>query len=374
MTRPTKERKPKGRSVKKTIIEETLPEREEINEGPTELDFNLEEVRTTEALAEILEQFPDAGITVKIFDQSGAYRFTPPDPRNIDPELIRKRCGAGNFVGRIYINGKYRQPIDIPIGEINPDPNDPQKTTPGDSHSQFLEKLLLTILAREPQTPANGNPAPTLLEVVQSLSAVDQLRGKQESTLDTFIKGIEIGKGMGDGGGAFDWKQELFRLVAGNAPTILDGVQALVGQVGQRRNPPPPSPPVTVAAPPPEGEPEGEQTVIPEIYYKEGIAFVKGRLLAGMDPDTIINWVYDNRDVQTYQPFLTAILREPFEYFEKIDAEIGQEPFRSKFLAIHNGIRSLFNEEYDMGLDSGGQSGNTSDPSSNGKPKPGGVN
>ena len=365
MTRATKERSPaKKARTKKTIIEEVLPERDdELEDGPTELDFNLEEVRTTEALAEVLEQFPDAGIIVKIYDQGGAYRFTPPDPRNIDPELIRKRCGAGNFVGRVYINGKYRQSIDIPIGEINPDTNEPQKGTPGDSHSQFLEKLLLTILAREQGTPSAGH-APTLPELVTSLSGLDALRGKQESTLETFIKGLEIGRGMDSGGGAFNWKEELFRLVSHNAPSLLEGVQTLLGQ---RRTPPPPEPPPVTAANPPEGE-EGKP-VLPQAYFVEGLKFLKQRLIAGMDTETIINWVYDNRDVETYQPFLTEILRQPFEYFEKIDAEIGQEPFKSKFIAIYNGIRSLFNEEYEMELDSRGNDGNPLDSGSNGKPK-----
>lgn len=369
MTRPTKPREPaakKGRT-KKTIIEEILPAGSgDEPEGPTELDFNLEEVRDTEKLFEVLEQFPDAGITVKIYDQSGAYRFTPPDPQHIDEELIRKRCGSGAFVGRVYVDGKYRQSIDIPIGEVNPDPNEPSKPVAVDNHSQFLEKMLLTLLARE--NPAPAAHVPSITELVTSLAGIDALRGKQESGMEMFIKGMTMGRDMSDSGGDFNWKQELFRLISTNAPALLTGVEAIVGGRLPTTPPPPTTPPATIPNPEPQ-----EQPVNAEMYYKEGISYVKQRLLAGMDPDTIINWVYDNRDVPTYQPFLTVILREPFEFFEKIDAEIGQEPFRSKFMAIHNGIRSLFNEEYEMGLDTGRDGGDTGNPGSNGKPKPSGV-
>jgi len=368
MTRPAKERKP--RAKKTTTVVEEIPTQEIEDEGPSELDFNLEEVRDTEKLTEVLDQFPDAGITVKIYDQHGAYRFTPPDPRNIDPELIRLRCGAGNFVGRVYVNGKYRQSIDIPIGEVNPDPNAPKSAPVVDSHSAysaFLEKMLLTLLARE--TPhIENNKAPSLTDMVQSLGVLDGLRGKQESGLEMYIKGMEMGRGL-DSGGVFDWKEQLFRIVAQNAPALMDGVSAIIGGAGNR-NKVPPNPIPQNAAPPNPAEipPEEKPVQIPDAYFKEGIAFIKQRLLAGMETDTIINWVYDNRDDQSYQPFLKEILSKPFEFFVKLDEEISNEPFRSKFLAIYNGIRSLFNEEYEMELDTGGSGGNPDNSGSNGKP------
>ena len=364
MTRPTKERGKKPRTKKTTtVIEEALPQGEDEQEGPSELDFNLEEVRDTERLYEVLEQFPDAGITVKIYDQHGAYRFTPPDPKNIDPELIRLRCGAGQFVGRVYVDGKYRQSIDIPIGEVNPDPNTPTKPGVGDSHTQFLEKLLLAFIAKEHPTASTNTPT-TLPEMVQSLAGLDALRGKQESGMDLFLKGLTLGKELNsDSGGSFDWKQELFRMVANNAPTILDGVQALVATQTGGRKTPPPNPPAPIAANP---ESQGEPSVISEAYFKEGLKFLKQRMIAGMQNETIINWVYDNRDDPTYQPFLKEILSKDFDFFVKLDVEIGQEPFKSKFLDVYNGIRTLFNEQYEMDLDTGRGNGDPDDITDNG--------
>jgi hypothetical protein len=371
MTRPTKERKP--RAKKTTTVVEEIPDRpNDIDDGPTELDFNLEEVRDTERLTEILEQFPDAGIVVKIYDPHGAYRFTPPDPRNIDPELIRMRCGAGNFVARIYVAGKYRQSIDIPIGEVNPDPNAPKTVPIIDSHSAFLEKMLLTLLARE--TPHVEAKAPSITEMVSSLGVLDGLRGKQESGLEMYMKGLEMGRSLDGGGNGWDWKEQIFKLVAANAPALLEGVSSIVAG-GVKQKPPSVSPTQPISqnatpANPPQPVPEEQPVQISDDYYKAGIRFIKERLLAGMETDTVINWVYDNRDDLNYQPFLKEILstKHDFEFFVKLDEEIGNEPFRSKFVIIYNGIRSLFNEEYEMGLDTGGSSGNTVNPGSNGKP------
>jgi hypothetical protein len=149
---------------------------------------------------------------------------------------------------------------------------------------------------------------------------------------------------------------------------LLSAAEALFGGRGTTTRPP--IPPVA-SAPVPATQPKPEEVKpvpIPDDYFKEGLKFLKGRLIAGMEPETIINWVFDNRDDMNYQPFIKEILAKDFEFFAKLDEEIGHEPFRSKFITIYNGIRSLFNEEYGMELDSGRVVGDSPNPSSNGKP------
>src|SRR5437867_11979921 len=102
--------KPKRKKTT-TVVEEVPAEEfdmESASNGPTELDFSLEEVRTHEQLQSIMAQFPEAGITAKLYDSSGAFCYRLPDPQSIDEEVIRKRCGSGEFVIRIYVNGVYK--------------------------------------------------------------------------------------------------------------------------------------------------------------------------------------------------------------------------------------------------------------------------
>lgn len=350
-----------------TTVEELVPELVDQEPGPTELDYNLEEVLTTEKLREIVEQFPHAGITVKLYDDDGAFCIAMPDPTNIDEEVIRRRCGHGNFKLRIYVNGKYRQTIPLPIRQLHLDPSEARNGThsetlqPG-SHSDFLERqaqrnheLLLAAIGSARTT------GPTLTEITGALANIDNLRGKQESALDMVLKGIELAKSMN---GDTDWKSDLIRMGKDALPQIMNGVTAIMGNRnnGQQTQ----IPPVNAT--------NSQDSALPSAEaIKSGIGYLKKKCLAGVNPDLLIEWVVTNAD--EYQGLIRVILNKEFSEFAQYDLEIGSEPFIGWFRALFDGLRSAFSGQDpvddDTGRDLGDENhtGNDGEPRANGKPK-----
>lgn len=348
-----------------TTVEEIVPENilEPEEQGPTELDYNLEDVQTAEKLSEIVEQFPQAGITVKLYDEDGAYCMQILDPTHIDEEIIRKRCGHGNFKLRIYVGGKYRQYIPLPIRQIQPDAsvNSSPGSRNGDngySHSDFLERqaqrtheLLLAALTN------HGSGGPSLTDITTALSNIDNLRGKQESALEMVLKGIELAKSMN---GDTDWKSDLVQMGREVLPKISDGVMSVMGNRNGQAQAIGNS---TETSSPPE-------VVITPEAIKMGIGYLKKKCLSGVPVDLIIDWVTTNAD--EYQGLIHVILNQDFAEFAKFDMEIGSEPFLSWFRQLFDGLRSAFSSTDSVDNDTGRMVGNTSDPRNHGESREGG--
>lgn len=339
-----------------TTVEEIVPTDGTIEEdSPPEMNFNLEDVREAEQLEEIASQFPNAGITLKLYDENGAYCITIPDPKSIDEELIRKRCGAGNFRLRIYINGKYRHYIPLPIREVQPDssvttpPNSARNGDSSNSHSDFLEKqaqrnheLLLAAIS------STRSAGPSITDLTTALANIDSLRGKQESGVDLIMKGIDLAQRFS---GDTDWKTDLIRMGKDVLPKIADGVTAVMG-VRNNGHSQQIQPTVTNN----EGEAQTQELPSAEAI-RAGIAYLKRKCLNGVDPDLIIDWIVPNAD--EYQGLIRVILNKDFSEFAQYDIEIGSEPYLGWFRKLFDGLRSAFSPTDSMDDTSGGLVGDT---------------
>ena len=335
----------KPKRKKTTTVVEEVPAEEfdiESSQGPTELDFSLEEVRNHEELQTVMEQFPEAGITAKLYDGSGAFCYRLPDPQSIDEEIIRKRCGSGKFVIRIYVSGVYKHSIPLAIRQLSsPEERSAGSLTP-DRHSDFLEKLCLQLAENK-----SASTGPSLADLTGALANLDSLRGKQESALDIFQKGLDFAQSVS---GQTDWKTDLIRTAKDAIPTIKEMVMGVKGMPAQANTP-------TQALPQPE-------------MIKQGLAYMKKKAIGGMDPGLVVDWVVNN--AEEYQGLIHAVLTTPFEEFVKIDAEIGTEPFKQWFRTIFDGLRQSFTPVNSMDVDSGGNVGDEINPGNNGKPSSGG--
>jgi len=344
-----------GKRKKTTTVVEEIPQDLETEEtqGPTDLDFSLEEVRNAEQLQAVIEQFPDAGIIAKLYDAQGAFCYRFADARNIDEEDVRKRCGPGEFVVRIYINSKYRQSIPLPIRALLPldrQPGDGSSSSSlNDRHSEFLEKLLLAFISKENPVAASA-PAPTVTELIAGIAQLDTLRGKQESAMDLFQKGIEFAQSAS---GQADWKSDALRTVRDIAPQVLGAINGIRGNGNGN-------------GVMPNTEPVGE--LPPDAIIKSGIAYLKKKAIAGVDPELIIEWIANN--AEEYEPLLRVVLNSEFSTFVEFDPEIGREPFVSWFKPLFDGLRSAFKPPDSVDDNSGGNVGNPSDTGSNGKFSP----
>ncbi len=346
MTRPVSGRKKKTT----TVVEEPLSELEDNGGEPTTFDVALETVEDTEALQDVLSQFGETNIVLKILRQtpSGAEFCYQTDV--LDEEFIQKNFGGGSYQVRVFIAGRYRKTIKIQIAtRLSSNPNQPGQNVNGDRHSEFLEKMVLALVSRE--TPAPVIPSgPSITDLTTALANIDQLRGKQESGIEMFIKGMDMANGKESGG--LDWKSALVQTAKEALPMFMNkqnpGGSSVV--------------PVTPGQPP-------NQLQI-EATLKQGITYLKKKAIAGTDPNLILDWICDNAEDEQYQLLIRTVLTTEFAEFAKLDPEIGTEPFFAWFKPLYDGIRLAFTPPDSVGDDTERNVGDVANVGSHGEPQP----
>ena len=357
---------PGKRKKTTTVVEELPPNLEaETDPEPTEFDVSLESVEDPDTLSEILSQFGETTVNLKILRQvaSGNPEFCF-QTDHLDEEFIQKNFGGGTYIVRIFINGKFRHHIKINIanridsataqGAFSFTSRSDGGSSNDYRHSEFLEKqaqrnheLLLAAIGNK------GSTGPTITEIISALSGLDALRGKQESTMELFLKGVEFAQ---TSDGKTDWKTDAIRSVKEVLGPALPGVISAI--TGNR-------------VPPPVPGQEPPMQIPPDAIIHAGIQYLKKKAIAGVDPDLIIEWVVNN--AEEYQELLRVVLNQEFADIAKLDPEIGSEPFASWFKPLFDGLRSAFNPSNPVDTDSGGSSGNDSNSGNHGKPRPVGV-
>lgn len=335
---------------KRTIIEENLPD----NTGDgidgedqiSAFDVALESVEDLEALTNTMEQFGQTGQLLKVYRESGEYCY---QSDNVDESFIQKHFGGGGYRIRLFLNGKYKKTFPVScaapiVTEANGNGNH------RDHHSEFLEKMLLTILAN-----GNVSKGPSISELTGALANLDGLRGKQESAMDLFQKGMTFAKEIYDSkpNGSGDWKSEAIGAIKEALP-VVGGIIAAKTGAPQPSMPTPTNPNELVQA-----TPEQQTQAI-----RQGLNYLKQRCLKGVDPQLIVDWVENN--AEDYQPLIHMVLNLPFEKFVEIDAEIGNEPFKQWFTELFNGLRSAFVPDNQVDVDSTGQHGNSDNAGNHG--------
>jgi hypothetical protein len=350
---------PRAKKKTTTVIEEPV-ELDDLGGGPSELDVSLESVEDTETLSTVLESFGETSILLKVYRETPSGQEFCFPCQTLDELFIQKNYGGGTYVVRIFIADKYRKSIKVKIAQPIGNPVTGER---GDSHSVFLEKMILTMLANQGSVQQSTS-VPTVTDLVQSLAALDGLRGKQESGMDMFMRGIELAKGL-DGGGEMDWKQRLLGMADKALPMIAPAVQSYFGG----RVPTNPNPPVAGTPPP---TPEDERNMI-RAMLKQGIDFLKPQFLNGLDPESAVNWVVANASNPQYQSIVRGVCNMEYAELATIDPEIGTEPLFSSFHAFYDGLRSAFIPSDNMDDDSGGTDGDPGDFGNDGNHKPNGA-
>jgi len=355
-------RKNNGRKKTTTIVE-TLPPSEESENGEdtTEFDIALESAEDIETLREITENFGVTGTTLKV------YRITPGGAEfcyqtdNVDEEFIQKNFGGGDFSFRIFINGKFKRTIKQ---KIAPRVTAETGTTETGGHAAFLEKMLLAILPAMIAQRNDSVNGPSITELTTALSNLDSLRGKQESTMDLFLKGVTFAKEtMKDSGGTGDWKSELISAGKEAIPVIANMIPNLIPNSQQ---PMPTQQQVNGNGNHQPNQISDQQRVA---MLKQGLDYLKKKCISGLQPEFIVEWVENN--AEDYQSLIGEILNTPFEDFVKIDAEIGREPFKPWFTDLFNRFRSSFAAVNTVDVDSTGEPGDSPDDGDNVEPSKG---
>jgi hypothetical protein len=338
---------------KRTIIEEQIPDGTPIDMGEQVSDFDvaLESVEDAETLRRVLEEHGQSGASYKVYRQTSSGDEFCFVTDSIDEEFIQKNFGGGDFKIRVFINGKFRIPMKLKIApRIESTNGNGHVYGTEHRHMDFLEKLVLAQIAGN----GGGNHGPSISELTGALANLDSLRGKQESGMDIFQKGVSFAREILDmkPSSTGDWKSELISGVKEALPTIA-------GMIPGARKPVAVNPQEQVSAVS-QATPEQQTEMI-----KQGLAYLKKQCLKNVDPDLIIEWVENN--AEDYQPLIHMVLNLPFEEFVKIDAEIGNEPFKQWFTRLFDGLRSAFVPADSVGVDSAGDNGDRVDARDNGK-------
>jgi hypothetical protein len=354
MTKATPNR---GKKKTTTVVEEPI-DVNDVNDGPTELDVNLEAVEDTETLQTVLESFGETSVLLKVYrETTQGQEFCYPCQPPLDEEFIQRNYGGGNFAIRIFIADRYRKTLKIKIAQKLQSANGSPSV---DSQTDFLQKMILVMLQNN-HAPAAQQPF-TLPDIVNTLAAIDNMRGKQESGMDLFLKGASFAKDMGSDGGSGDWKDRLWGIADKVAPALAPALTNFFGNRGT----PPGQPPVVAGQPPQPPDPQQEQ-MVQQQQLIQGIAFLKQQFIAGLDPESAINWVVTNAAINPqYQNIIRTVCNLEYAELAKLDPEIGTEPFFTPFHAFYDGLRSEFATSDPVDDDPGGISGDTGDTGNHG--------
>jgi hypothetical protein len=152
-----------------------------------------------------------------------------------------------------------------------------------------------------------GQQAATPLgELAQAMQVVHQM-GSANNPVDLIIKGMELG--VKSTGGAPDWKAQLVE-------TAKDVLPAVMQTMNSARQVQPQGPPTMIQA--------------PATMIKQGIDWIKPRIIGGMDTDSAVNWLITNaNDPMCNQLLMHAA--QGIESFIAIDPEIANEPYKTWF-------------------------------------------
>jgi hypothetical protein len=228
----------------------------------------------------------------------------------------------------------------------------------GDVNTRILERIEQRLAQAE---------KPPMLEMVDGLAKLDQLRGGQGNNLDTVVKCIEIGSRMNGGGGGDSggWEGMLRDVLKDNAPAIIGLLQMGAAKLQAMGKPAEPAQPVTVAGPG-----KVEETMEPStqeiMMLQQGIGFLKKKAAAHSDPGLYVDLIIDNREDPLYARLISKIVESDFPTFANIDPDIAKPEYRDFFGFIHDRIRRIFKPTDTVATAGGGKHGNKGNPQSNG--------
>lgn len=347
--------------IKRVTTEFVNPAEDEDDKRPMEYFDPAEE-----SFSQFRSKFGTEGVLVKIYRRTprGVQFCFQGEPSEIDEEVVRlyhaKQPYAseeGQYLLRCFVNGEGRDGFPVLIA--------PQVATPGtvgapsggmasqDVMTRILERLEARI---DRMSEHEREPLSSLADAMLKLQ---QLQPKPaELPIDTLMKAVELGKTIAapaDGGGTLgEWgpiiKEALTHagpvlgamlqgLTARRAGALADGGGSM--QTGQ-----------------------GE-----DMMLRQAFGFLKRKCLAGSDPGLYIDIILDNRDEDTYQKLIHAVLTREFSAFAAIDPEIQQAPYLAFFKFIYDGLRSAADESNQVAKDTGGEGGNKGNAASDGEPR-----
>lgn len=288
-----------------------------------------------------------------------AFAFQTED--DVDEVLIQDRYPQGGSFGVERFND-IGQSVERVVMDIDPKPmagNPPINGTPAHGNDAVMS-MLMNELSWMRQTMTNmilknndGGDKSTIGELVGALQGLNGLVGGKDP-MDLFLKGMDMASKFAKNGGTdTDWKTQLIDVVKENAGPVIQAFNML----GQQRNGNGEQPPMRIV-----------QT--PESQMKEGIDWLKKKILAGLTPDLAVEWITTNANDPQYQPIIATAINGGVDAFIALDAEIGNEPYKTWFTTAIEDLKGIYAEQSSNVADIDGRNGNGADVTGDAKHSP----
>jgi hypothetical protein len=292
--------------TKRTIVEEEIPD-----DGPRILPADPSE----ETLDYALKQFDDReGLELKYYMvQPGGAAFIGSFSDIVpDSQLQDWYPLGGKFEIRIYIHGEFR---DRRFTLIGPRPGG--ATGNGSAAENAEIRRLNDKLDMLMNQQRNSGPQTTMEGLAQVIKTVSEIQRAPAENGTGLLEAIRLGVSLAKSGGNIDEDDSFLGVVKSVVKEAGPGIaHALMTSRGA-----PPGPPPVAALPPP--NPDEQMNIL----LKQGIVFLKKKAIANADPGLYIDLAVDNRESETFAPFIHAVLSSEFETFVTVDPEIGKPPY-----------------------------------------------
>lgn len=349
--------KQQGKKVRKVVTEY-----EEEDEQPPQQQWSEpEEFGEDLQVQNILDSVGPGEIKIKILKwgpKGKSYCFSL-DGGPVDEDFIQSQFGGGRFQGQIFKNGIYTgNSFELNIadrvasaGGASGGMADLQARMM-QQQIDFLKDIILRN-GQQQQTPVG--------ELADALTKVNAMTGGNgggmgEKAVELILKGIELGKAIGGNGKDESWSD------------VIREALPVVGEMMQQRKQANGQPRERAQVQAANALPEADHSDV----IRQGIAYLKGKAITGRDPGLYVDWMIDNAEEPQYQPILHFILTSEFSALEQIDPEIGKPPYSDFFRSVYDGLRSAFEQQNSMELDTGGPSGDGGNVKKDGKSSAGG--
>ena len=328
-----------------------------------------EEQEPKSELDQLLSEFPDANkCNIYRIANNGIREYVGVgEPRVVcDMEYLRSNYGPGKYNLLIYTDGKFTKNKTLVIGTGIVPPAVAPGVLPGSAIPTSIESILreqivqlntlvMSILTKQPQS-AQGEKISDIVAAVAAVQQMTQPAAPAPNPLagmETMLTIVQKLMDMAGPPAPVDEKTSWVHFAKealGALPVVLDRVKGVV----------------TAGS----GAPSIDSREVPVVteadrakqLLKQGIGFLKPKILKGEDHEFWVEYVVRQIDDPSWKTIALEICNTPWEQLEVLDSDLTREPYAQWFKAFVAGVKhELLDKD-----NAAGSGSDDSDPSGNG--------
>lgn len=315
---------------KKTIIEESIPDdvTSNINDDVNDIIVTLTKV-------------------YKLNNGTRSFCFQTAEP--VDEVTVQAQYPSGGKFIVLEYNG-LNQLLNTIHLDIEPKPlsiNHPNGNGTMDIQNRMLldelawtRQMILSLIGNR-----QGNQESTpVAELVQAVQGIHAIAPSGRDPVELLIKGMELGSKVNSSASG-DWKSELIHTAKEVLTPAVEAFSSIKQQTQHIQNP------------------MNTQALSPATLLKQGIVWIKSKILSGLEPGLAVDWILRNATDPQYQPFLALAVQGTLDNFIELDSDIANEPYRAWFTTAIAMMKDAYAEQSQHSSDMDGGNGNSPNPS-----------